>query len=58
MNKRALPNDKPLGEPVRKFEDTFSAFNVVKEHFKLNAPVAQLAEVPDLESGGCRFESD
>lgn len=27
--KRALPNDKPLGEPKQKFEDTFSAETVV-----------------------------
>ena len=28
-----LPFDKPLGKPVRKFEDTFSAFELIKETF-------------------------
>jgi hypothetical protein len=32
--KRALPNDKPLGEPKQKFEDTFSAAPVLLEHFR------------------------
>jgi len=29
--KRALPNDKPLGEPKLRFEDTFSAETIVLE---------------------------
>ena len=29
IQQRALPNDKPLGEPLLKFEDTFSAETVV-----------------------------
>jgi len=32
-DKVLLPEDKGLGEPVRRFEDTFSVWTVIKNKF-------------------------
>lgn len=31
----SMPPDKPLGEPKRRFADTFDAIKLIIEHFKL-----------------------
>ena len=51
VGKAMYPDDGGLKEPVRSFESTQSAVDVIKDHFKLDAPepVEQPAPLPDLE---------
>jgi hypothetical protein len=50
---RMYPDDGGLKEPVRAFEDTFSAAEVVKEHFGIVDPAA-----PPATDGQCSFSDE